>query len=86
MISGITDAVDASHVPPTGDCPTIGITFEELPPPVGNIIKEPHSPIGVVHEELLPPVGVVAETLLSLNEVVDEKFRIMEYLWSNLLH
>ena len=73
LISGITDAVAASHVPPTGDCPTLGITAEELPPPVGKVIKELHFPIGVVHEELLPPVGVVTETLSSPNEVVDEK-------------
>ena len=54
LISWITDAVAASNVPSSVDCPTIGIMAEELPPPVGKLIKEVHSPIGVVHEELLP--------------------------------
>ena len=73
LISGITDAVTASNVPPTEDCPTIGITAEELPPPIGEVVKELHSPIGVVDEELLPPIGVVAEKLSSPIEVVDKK-------------
>ena len=51
----------------------IGITAEELPPPIGEVVKELHSPIGVVDEELLPPIGVVAKKLSSPMEVVDEK-------------
>ena len=31
MISGITDAVAASHVPPTEHFPPIGVVAEELP-------------------------------------------------------
>ena len=45
LISGITDAVTASNVPPTEDCPMIGIAAEELPPPIGEVAKELHSPI-----------------------------------------
>ena len=56
LISGITDAVTASNVPPTEDFPMIGIAAEELPPPIGEEAEELHSPIGVVDEELLPPI------------------------------
>ena len=52
LISGITDAVAASYVPPTEHFPPIGVVVEELPPP-----------IGVVAEKLPPPIGVVAEKL-----------------------
>ena len=64
----------------------IGITDEELPPPIEEMVQELHCPIGVVDEELLPPNGVVAEKLSSPIEVVDKNIHIKEYLQSKLLH
>ena len=73
MISGITDAVAVSNVPPTEDFPTIGVVAEELPPPIGEVAEELPPPIGVVAEELPPPIGVVAEELPPSIGVVAEK-------------
>ena len=63
MISGITDAVAASNVPPTEDFPTIGMEAEELHPPIGVVDEELPPPIGVVAENISPPIGVVDEKL-----------------------
>ena len=73
LISGITDAVAASNVPPNKDYPMSAITDAELPPPIEEMVHEIHSPIGTMNEELLPPFGVVDEDLLSPIEVVDKK-------------
>ena len=63
LISGITDAVTASHVPPTEHFPPIGVVAEKLPPPIGVVVEKLPSPIGVVAEKLPPPIGVVAEKI-----------------------
>ena len=63
LISGITEAVAASNVPPNQDYPNSAITGEELPPPIEETVQELHSPIGIMEEELLPPLGVVAENV-----------------------
>ena len=73
LISGITDDVAASNVPPTEDYPMIGIEAEELPPPIEEMVEELHSTIGVVDGDFLPPIGVVAGNLLSPIEVVNAK-------------
>ena len=86
LISGITDALAASNVPPNQDYPMSAITDEELPLPIEDMVQELHSPIGIMDEELLPPFGVVAENLSSPIEVVDKKNHIKEYFQSMSLH
>ena len=73
LISGITEAVAASNVPPDQDYPTSAIVDEDLPPPIEEMVQELHSTIGIMDEELLPPFGVVAEKVSSPIEVVDKK-------------
>ena len=73
LISGITEAVAASNVPPNQDYPTSAFTGEELPPPIEETVQELHSPIGIMDEELLPSFAVVAEKASTPIEVVDKK-------------
>ena len=40
LISGTTDAIIASNVPPTEDFPTIGMEAEELPPSIVEVAEE----------------------------------------------
>ena len=55
LISGITDAITASNVPPTEDFPMIGMEAEELPPSIGEVVEELPPTIGVVAQKLPHP-------------------------------